>query len=419
MVSPPTKPVRILRIIARLNVGGPARHVVWLTAALQEPEWSSTLIAGRVPPGEEDMSHFATANGVHPLIVPEMSREISARDVTALWKIYRMMRRLEPDIVHTHTAKAGTIGRIATLLYRWLTPAVLLGRTRQCSVVHTYHGHVFHGYYGPRKTRFFLAIERLLARLATDRIVVLSPQQKNEIHGRLGIGRADQVSIVPLGIDLSRLSGSIQRRLALRSEIGVTDRELVVGIVGRLTEIKNHELFLRAAREWKLRGSNVPVKFMIVGNGHLRGRLESLAATLDLGASVHFLGNREDALDLYAAVDIIALTSLNEGTPLSVLEAMASKVPVIATAVGGVIDLVGDPREKSDGLEVCERGVLIRRMDPLTFCKGLELLVRNPSLRQEIGERGAAFVRRNYDKGRLIRNISALYRDMLARARKS
>src|SRR6266852_145364 len=173
-------PTRILRIIARLNVGGPAQHVVWLTSALREPEWSSTLMAGQVPPGEEDMSHFAAERGVHPLIVPEMTREISIHDFTVLWKVYRVMRRIKPDIVHTHTAKAGTVGRVAALMYRWLTLATLLGRPQRCLVLHTYHGHVFHGYYGPLKTRVFLSIERLLAWTATDRIVVLSPQQKSE-----------------------------------------------------------------------------------------------------------------------------------------------------------------------------------------------------------------------------------------------
>src|SRR3989449_2867615 len=154
--------MKVLRIIARLNVGGPARHVVWLSEGLRSAGFETLLVAGVVPPGEDDMSYVAAASGVRPFTVPEMSREISLKDAVTTWKLFRLMLRERPDIVHTHTAKAGTVGRVAGFIYRWLTPSALLAKPRPCRFVHTYHGHVFHSYYQPLKTRFFLNIERLL-----------------------------------------------------------------------------------------------------------------------------------------------------------------------------------------------------------------------------------------------------------------
>src|SRR5258706_4353327 len=165
--------MRVLRLIARLNVGGPARHVVWLNQALNAEGFETLLVTGTVPAGEDDMSDFAAAHGVTPLVIPSMSRELSPRDFSTIWHLWRLMVRFRPDIVHTHTAKAGAVGRIAGLLYRYLT----LSRPRRVRFVHTFHGHVFHSYYGRLKTRFFLAVERILARLRTERIVVLSEQQ--------------------------------------------------------------------------------------------------------------------------------------------------------------------------------------------------------------------------------------------------
>src|SRR5436305_2953386 len=174
--------MKVLRIIARLNVGGPARHVVWLTAGMKHDRYDTLLVAGVVPPGEDDMGYVAAQAGITPLIIPEMSREISSRDAITVWKLFRLMLRERPDLVHTHTAKAGTVGRVAGMMYRWLTPATLVGRPRRCRFVHTYHGHIFHSYYGRLKTRLFLGIEKTLALLATDRIIVISPQQHREIH---------------------------------------------------------------------------------------------------------------------------------------------------------------------------------------------------------------------------------------------
>src|SRR5918997_183668 len=239
--------MKVVRIIARLNVGGPARHVAWLSAGLVGRGVETVLVAGTVPPGEDDMGYFSERLGVRPHIIPEMSREVSPKDAVTVWKLYRLLRRERPDVVHTHTAKAGTAGRAAGLLYRWLTVGTLVGRPRAVRFVHTYHGHIFHSYYGRWKTRFFLSVEKLLARLVSDRIVVISRQQFREIHEEFGVGRRGQFRVVPLGLDLSQFDAWAERRNAARARFGAAEDELLVGIVGRLTEIKSHQMFLEAA----------------------------------------------------------------------------------------------------------------------------------------------------------------------------
>jgi len=211
--------MKVLRIIARLNVGGPARHVVWLTEGLQAYGCDTLLVAGIVPPGEDDMSYVAAASGVQPFTLPQMSREISFKDALTIWKLFRLMRSERPDIVHTHTAKAGTVGRVAGMMYSALS-------ARRCRFVHTYHGHVFHSYYGKVKTSLFLAIERFLARFGTDRIVVISEQQRREINEVFRVGRRNQFVVIPLGIDLSAYASWRSQRSYMRSELKLKDDDV-------------------------------------------------------------------------------------------------------------------------------------------------------------------------------------------------
>jgi glycosyltransferase involved in cell wall biosynthesis len=456
--------MKIVRIIARLNVGGPARHVVWLAAGMP-PEYETLLVAGTVPPGEDDMNYFAAEHMVAPHIIPEMSREISLKDAVTVWKLYRLYGRVRPDVVHTHTAKAGTVGRISGLLYRWLTPASLIGRPRRCRFVHTYHGHIFHSYYGRLKTRVFLAIERALARLATDRIVVISAQQYREIHEEFGVGRPDQFAVIPLGLDTGIFKNWRERRHPLREELGARAADILVGIVGRLTEVKNHELFLRAAARCKeTRGLETHdgagrVRFILIGDGHLRGALEAQARALGLDDDVSFLGTRSDPENFYPALDIVALTSRNEGTPLTLIEAMANGRALIATAVGGVVDLLGEPRalsredesaaaesarlkaesvqlkaesarlkdenarvkdesarvqDESGVLVLCERGMRVAPNDERAFAAGLSRLIDDVKLRHDLAERGPRFVAEHYSKERLLADLKKLYDEFQA-----
>ncbi|HJY29480.1 MAG TPA: glycosyltransferase [Pyrinomonadaceae bacterium] len=408
-------PTKVIRIIARLNVGGPARHVIWLTSGLREAGYDTLLVAGRVPEGEEDMGYFAAEVGVVPKYIREMSREISWKDAVTVWKLFRLFLRERPDIVHTHTAKAGTVGRSAGFLYRWLTPGTLIGRPRQCKFVHTYHGHVFHSYYGPGRTRIFLAIERLLARLVTDRVIVISKQQRLEIGEKFRVGRAEQFKIVPLGLDLGIFSEHARRRAKFRHELCIPDHSILIGIVGRLTEIKNHQMFLNVvARLKKIDPAcrrQGEVRFIIIGDGGLRADLELQTQMMGLDKDVIFVGSRKDPEYFYPALDVVALTSLNEGTPLTLIEAMANARPVVATSVGGVVDLLGDVVE--DGpYKVCQRGISVPAGDEAAFVAALSRIIRDRSVRQDLGDRGLEFVEVNYSKERLFEDIKDLYGEL-------
>ncbi len=407
--------MKIVRIIARLNVGGPARHVVWLTRALQNEKFQTALLTGAVPAGEEDMSYFAAENKVAPIFIPEMSRELSPKDAVSLWKIYREICRQKPDIIHTHTAKAGTVGRTAGFLYRWLTWKTVIGKPRRVKFVHTYHGHVFHSYYGASKTKIFLAIEKALARLVTDKIVVISRRQYEEIHEKFGVGQAQQFEIVPLGIDLAAFQNTKEKRSIMRAEIGASEAEILVGLVGRLTEIKNISLFLKVAKLYKQRrnADSPRIRFVIIGDGHLKESLENEAETLGLKDTVFFLGNRSDADIFYAGLHIVALTSLNEGTPLSLIEAMANEKTVISTEVGGVADLLGAVKMEKDNFKICERGVSIASNDAEGFYNGLIFLAKDAQMRFDSGANGKEFVTENYSKERLIRDIQKLYLNLI------
>jgi glycosyltransferase involved in cell wall biosynthesis len=401
--------MKILRIIARLNVGGPARHVVWLTSELQDEEFQSILIAGKVPPGDRDMVYIAEAAGVEPIFIEEMSRELSVKDVTSFFKIYKHLRRIKPDVVHTHTAKAGTVGRMAALFYR-------LTSSHDVRIVHTFHGHVFHSYYGKAKTRIFLLIEKFLARFATDKIVVISSQQFSEICDRFGVGKKERFAVIPLGVDLRPFADPAARRSSFREEIGASDADILIGFVGRLTEIKNISLLLQsAARIRDTRPADEPdIKFLIAGDGHMRAKLEAEATALGINASVIFLGDRPDPENIYAGVDIVALTSLNEGTPLSIIEAMASERPVVSTLVGGVADLLGETRERiAAGVQLHERGVAVTANDHESFATALIYLAKNEKVRLNVSAAGRAFVVSNYSKERLVSDIKSLYRNLI------
>lgn len=380
-----------------MNVGGPAKHVVWLTSGLEAAGYRSLLVTGTVPPGEEDMSYFADDAGVTPVYIPEMSREISLKDAVTTWKLFRLLLRERPDIVHTHTAKAGTVGRVAGLFYRWLTPGVLIGRPRPCKFVHTYHGHVFHSYYGRFTTGVFLRIERLLAKVVTDRLVVVSEQQREEINKTFRVGRTEQIRVIRLGLDLNVFSNYANRRGPFREELGIADNVTLVGIVGRLTEVKNHEMFLESVARVGLDN----VRYVIIGDGSLRASLEAKARSLGIEKQVIFAGSRKDPEYFYPALDIVALTSRNEGTPLTLIEAMANARPVIATLVGGVVDLVGD-----------DRGLGVRPYDVDAFAAGLGILIKDKMLRDKLGRSGFEFVEKNYRKERLLKDIEDLYGEL-------
>lgn len=403
---------RVVRIIDRLNIGGPAKHVVWLTANLSRSEFETVLVTGTVPHGEGDMSYFAHAAGVRPVVVAEMSRELGPRDVIVIGKLLRLLWKVKPQIIHTHKAKAGAVGRIAAFLYIWMTPSALWLRPRPCRVVHTYHGHVFHSYFGRLKTKFFVFVERFLAWSCSDRIITVSEQQRREIGHDFGVGRPDQFRVIPLGIDCDEIG---QPECSLRRELAIGDEELLIGIVGRLCEVKNHLLFIEAAAKLSRQSSaGQRLRFLVIGDGHLRAELQAFTERLGVAESVVFVGFRKDAAALYGDLDLVALTSVNEGTPLTLIEAMGSGRAVVATEVGGVVDIMGERRGQQDGFTIWDHGLTVPSQDAGAFARALTYLLSDADLRRAMGQRGREFVLSRLSKERLIHDIEGLYRELTA-----
>ncbi len=381
---------RIVHVIARLNVGGPAIHVIQMSHHLARRGHQVTVIKGKESASEGDMLEMAADWGVEPIELPELGREISPLgDARTLWRLVRLLRRLRPDIVHTHTAKAGTLGRIAARL-----AGVKI-------VVHTFHGHVLAGYFSARKSRLFLAIERALARI-TSRIITLTESQRREIVG-LGIGGS--VIALPLGMDLTPYRQLEEFRGRLRRELGLEGRFLV-GLVARLVPIKNVGDFIRAAA--RVAEQDAEACFLIVGDGELRAAMEELARGLGLGPErLRFLGFRDDLQTIYADLDLLVLCSRNEGSPVAIMEAMAAGIPVVAAAVGGVPDLVADDQS----------GVLVPPGDPGALAGAIESLRRDPLRRRRFGAAGRERIFMSYELDTVVARYDHFYRELLAEAR--
>lgn len=380
--------IRVLRIIARLNVGGPALHTVLLTERLAPERYDSRLVTG-VPDATEGDYLALRGLALERLVrLPTLGRELSgSRDLRTLGHLVRIMRELRPHIVHTHTAKAGTLGRLA---------AVLAGVPVR---VHTFHGHVFDGYFSPAKTRAFLAIERALAR-RTQRILTVSESVREELLA-LGIGRPEQITVVPLGLELEPFARAHEHRGELRRELGIDQDTPLVGIVARLVPIKAHEVFLAAAARIVER---VPeCRFVVVGDGERRDELVALAERSGLGARCHFLGWRADLARINADLDVAMITSRNEGSPVALIEAMAAGLPVVATAVGGVPDLV------TDGTH----GHLAPVDDAARLAAATVALLGDRARRLAFGAAGRELVLARHGAGRLVAEIDAIYRQEL------
>ncbi len=382
--------IRVCRVIARLNVGGPAIHTILLTKLLSPERFDSTLITGQVSPTEGDMSYLADEHGVLPHYIPELGREINLRnDLCVLWKLYRQFRILKPAIVHTHTAKAGMLGRVAAKLAG--VPVI----------IHTFHGHVFHSYFSPRKTQFFLWIERTLAK-CTDAIITVSPKQREEILS-FEIGRPDKVHAIGLGLELQQFVDCERHQGHLRQELGFDTETPLVGVVARLVPVKGLTYFLDAAQHVL---KDIPnARFILAGDGELRESLELHARKLLIQSHVHFLGFRRDLPEIYADLDLVVLSSLNEGLPVALLEAMCAGKPVVATRVGGVGDLVQHE----------ESGFLVPPKDSDALAQGIiEMLSLPHSKRIEMGLKGRTDVYPKYHIDTLVNTLETLYQTVSA-----
>jgi glycosyltransferase involved in cell wall biosynthesis len=383
--------IRVLRVIARLNVGGPARHVALLNAGMDtDRRFRSWLVTGTENPSEGTLLDYAQARGVEPVVIPEIRGQASLtpRDLMALTKLTALTRRLRPHIVHTHTAKAGFLGRLAARAAG--VPVVL----------HTYHGHVLSGYYSQAKTRALQLMERGLAHLS-DQLIAVSDRVRDDLV-QFGVAPAERFRVVPLGLDLAPLFDVSAQRGVLRRELGVSLDAPLVGIVGRLFPIKNHALFLDAAA--RLLAEQPDARFVIVGDGALRDELEARAEHPDLAGRVYFTGWRHDLATVYADLDVLAVSSRNEGTPVSAIEAMAAGCAVVATRVGGLPDLIADGRT----------GTLVPADDPAALSSAIGQTLRDPLGTRTICAAARADVEHRFMATRLVDDMKALYLHLLA-----
>ena len=402
------KKTKVLQIIARLNIGGPAIHLAFLVHGLDHSRFESTLVTGQVSPEEGDMSYLF--DGLHEKVVmiPELQRELNlVKDVMSFCRVLKILRQEKPDIVHTHTAKAGSIGRLAVLVYNIIY-------RKKVGVLHTFHGHVFRGYFGKLKSWFFVFTERWLAKI-TDMIVVVSDSQKQELCSQYHIGPPEKFRTIKLGFDLKPFFSAESHKGSFRRSLGIDEHTILVGIVGRLVPIKNHTMFLKSARVFLDQNPDIPTKFLVIGDGELRNDLESFCDEQGLSDHVHFCGWRRDLPTVYADLDILCMTSVNEGTPVSIIEAMASSVPVISTDAGGVRDLLGMLMQgvSPNGFLVLERGILCRQDDPEGFAGGLQYVIKNKRIGEKISNTARSFVSRVYAREEILKDMESVYLNLV------
>jgi len=384
-------PIRVLRVIARLNMGGPAIHVSSLAAGLETRGYHTTLVAGSLARGEDSMAFVAQRLGVAVVSVPEMEREVSLRhDARSIQRLAEIIREERPHVLHTHTAKAGAIGRAAALLAGGAHPPV---------VIHTFHGHVLKGYFGAGRTAFFREVERRLARVS-DVLVAVSPEVRDELV-ELGVAPREKFAVIRLGIPLEERLGDPTADLDYRRLYGIPEDAFVVGWVGRMTGVKDTASTLEILRAARDRG--VDAVLCLVGDGPDRGRLEEVAHDLGIARHCFFVGYQEDVAGYYRLFDAFLLPSVNEGTPVSAIESLASGTPVVANRVGGVPDVV------RDGVD----GFLVEAGDVEGAAERLARLAGDPMLRARLGEAGRERVLRRYSVSRLVDDVDRLYRSVL------
>jgi glycosyltransferase involved in cell wall biosynthesis len=388
--------IRVLRVITRLNIGGPSIQAIALSDRLAARGFETRLVHGQLGAGEGDM-RYLLAPAVRTQSLASLRRPVAPlHDLVAFARLLDIMRDFRPQIVHTHMAKAGTIARAAAAFFNRTA-----GRGERARVVHTYHGHVLEGYFGSRTAKIFTGAERQLAKL-TDAIVAISPQIRNELLADFRIGRAEQYRVIPLGFDLTALAAiDDDARRDARAALGIPAGAQIVSTVGRLTAIKQHDLFLDAAALVAQRDPHA--HFLVVGDGELRADLEQAAARLGLTSRVRFLGWRRDLTTIYAATDVFLLTSRNEGTPVALIESLAAGVPGVSTDVGGVRDVID-----SDAA-----GLLAPAGDARALADHALALLANPERRRRMGQSGRRSVTARYTLDRLVGDVDTLYRELL------
>ena len=378
---------RVLRLFSRLNIGGPSQHVILLSQGLRPLGYDTRLVIGRESPREGNMLALAAERDVSCETMSGLGREIAPlSDLRALLGLVRLMRAWRPAIVHTHTAKAGVLGRLAARAARVPT------------VVHTFHGHVLRGYFSPPKEKLFRGLEAFLARTA-DALVAVSESVKRDLV-ELRVAPAPKIRVIPLGLELGALAGTLPRG-TLRREALIPDDAPLVGIVGRLVAIKDVPSFLNAAR--RVRERRPDARFAVVGDGEERAALEQQTTALGLAGAVHFFGWRRDLAAVYGDLDVVVNSSLNEGTPVALIEALAAARPVVATAVGGTPDLVGRD----------ERGLLVPPGEPDALAAAVVSVLEGSEASRRRAQAGREHVLAQHSSERLFHDMDALYRELL------
>ena len=386
-----TKKIKILRIINRFNIGGPVYNAILLSAYMPK-EYDTLLIGGLPEKNEENSTYIAEKYGVNPLLISEMQREPNFKnDRKALKKIKEIILAYQPDIVHTHASKAGALGRKAA--FDCAVPIV----------VHTYHGHVFHSYFNWWKTTLFQAIEKRLAKKTTG-IIAISDLQKNDLALKYKICKPEKIEIINLGLDLGPFNeNKSDNRDKTRAEFGLHDSEIAIAIVGRLAPIKNHGLFLKCASVIHEKTSKKVVYFIVGGGEEFTSIEEKVNALMAKGIDIRMTSWIKDINTFNAGMDILCLTSKNEGTPVSLIEAQAAGIPFVSTKVGGIKDIVSENNT----------GYLVDLNDSDAFIEKLLHLIENENKRQEMSQKGWSFVQEKFQYKTLIAKTDSYYKFLL------
>ena len=389
---------RILRIHNRLIIGGPTLNVLYLTKYLAS-EFDTLLVVGEKEDHEKDAAFLAEQMGIKTVSIPDMGRSVHPfRDYKAFGHLKKIIKDFQPDIVHSHAAKPGAIGRMAASSMK--VPVI----------VHTYHGHIFHSYFSKLKTRFFLETERYLAR-KSDALIAISQQQKKELAIEFRVANENKFRVIPLGFELNKfLEDQEQKRKRFRAEFDLDENEIAIGIIGRLVPVKNHGLFLEGVCH-VARNSSKKIRAFIIGDGETRKVLEEKAKYLGISftsgynksALLNFTSWRTDIGVINAGLDIITLTSLNEGTPVSLIEAQAANKPIVSTRVGGIGDIVIEGKT----------ALLSETNAPDAFKQNLLKLVEDDGLRSCLGKNGADHVQQRFSVKRLADDMARLYHELL------
>lgn len=395
---------RVLRIINRFNLGGPTYNAAYLTKYL-DSKYETLLVGGAKDPSEANSDYIVHNLGITPVIVPEMQRAINLQqDWTAYQKLKKIIKDFNPDIVHTHASKAGALGRLAA--HNAGVPVI----------VHTFHGHVFDAYFGSAQANVYKMVERVMAKYSS-KIIAISGNQKDDLVNKYRICPEEKVEIIKLGFDLTKFQeNQEEKRTYFRQKYQVADDEIAIAITGRLVPIKNHSMFVDVVSK-VLAQTTKKVRFFIVGDGEERQNIEQKltdsnipfcdALTEITPKPVTFTSWLKDVDVVNAGVDVVVLTSLSEGTPVSLIEAQASNKPIVTTNVGGISNIV-----------IPDKTALLAETDDTdTFANHLLTIIENQQLREEMSEEGWDFVREKFHYTRLVNEIDELYTELLSKSK--